>query len=619
MSIDYRDFKGEKKNDKPVINRWWTADEKDLANSIHEIVNNIATHDKGRHANYQLNAALYGNSEGISSSAFVQRSVSTNPNAVRNHIAFNVISSAIDTLTSKIAKNKPKALFLTGGGNYKVQRKAKKLTKFVEGIMYQEQAYDLGARCFRDACVYGSGIIHVYDKDGQVRYERVMPGELFTDPLDSMHGKPRQLHRVKAVDRYVLLEMFPEKREQILNANPAGKNLGFSEIASDLVLVIESWHLPSGKDATDGKHVWTISNDVLVNEAWEDEFFPFAIIQYNKPLQGLWGQSLAGQLKAIQLELNKIQWLISRSTHMAGSFKIWMKNDSAASKDHINNEIGSIIISETKPEYIVPNAVPPEYYQQQQTLKNQAFEMCGVSQLAASSLKPAGLDSGIALREFNDINTDRFTVTGQNYEQFYLDLARLTIWKARKIYQEDKKLSVKVPGSKWIQTVDWKDVQLEDDEFVLQAFPINSFPSDPAGRLSSITDYIKAGFLTQRAGRRLLDFPDLEMAEELSNAQEDYIHMVLEKIIDDGEYTPPDDADDLQCALELAGDYIAQGKRDGLEEDKLELLRTFKDQVVLLLSKASQPQPSSAGTGAPLANPTPTPQSDLIPNTVGAA
>src|SRR5437899_6152655 len=82
---------------------------------------------------------------------------------------------AIHNFRSYLAKNKPRPLFITAGGDYKIQRKAKKLTSFVEGVFFENEAYTLGVQAFRDACVLGDGIIHVYaDAKGRVRFERVL-------------------------------------------------------------------------------------------------------------------------------------------------------------------------------------------------------------------------------------------------------------------------------------------------------------------------------------------------------------------------------------------------------------------------------------------------------------
>ncbi len=217
---------------------------------------------------------------------------------------------------------------------------------------------------------------------------------------------------------------------------------------------------------------------------------------------------------------------------------------------------------------------------------------------------------------------------GQAYEQFHLDLARLSVDCAKDIFEDDKKLQVKVPGAKFIQTIDWKDVNLEDDEYVMKMFPVSSLPNEPAGRLQTIQEYAQAGYISPRAAKKLLDFPDIEQVDDLATAAEDYLNEIMDKIVDgDGgedTFTPPEPYDDLGLARELALQYYAQGKCNGLEEQKLDLLRKFMDQLDVLEQKAASamtPPPGSApgGAGAPQANPTPTPTSDLLPNAPGGA
>jgi len=83
-------------------------------------------------------------------------------------------------------------------------------------------------------------------------------------------------------------------------------------------------------------------------------------------------------------------------------------------------------------------------------------------------------------------------------------------------------------------------------------------------------------------------------------------------------FTPPEPFDDLQLGKELVLQYYAQGKCNGLEEDKLEMLRMFNDQVDILIQKALPPQQPPVGA-TPQANPMAPPQSDLVPNVPQAA
>ena len=137
--------------------------------------------------------------------------------------------------------------------------------------------------------------------------------------------------------------------------------------------------------------------------------------------------------------------------------------------------------------------------------------------------------------------------------------------------------------------------------------------------MQQIQEWVQAGWITPRTAKRIQDFPDLEAVEQLENAKEDYLHMVFEKILDDGEYTAPEPFDDLQMAKQLFLDYYAYAKCNGVEEDKLEMLRNFNEQVDLLIQKATPPSPTAPGSMSPQASPMAPPQSDLIQNTPQAA
>jgi hypothetical protein len=598
VSIDFRSFgaKG------PVTNlpdgqslRWWTLKSNtEIANSISGVLRFLKDHQTERVKQSVVGARLYGNMgmfglAGISYSAIASVSA-----GMRDRVTYNVIQSVIDTLQSKMAKNKPKPYFLTSGGNYKEQRKAKKLNQFVEGVFYENKAYEFGSNAFRDGCVWGDGIVHVFERNGRVCFERVVNTELFVDEIEAFDGNPRSMHRVKSIDRDILYDLFPNHHKDIEEAkegDQSSKNGNYPNVA-DMVEVRESWHLPSGPDAEDGLHIISLQDKVLFKEAWKHDFFPFARFKWCPKLYGYWAQGLAEQLQNIQMEINKLLWLVQRSFHMAGTFKVFLENGSKVVKEHLNNDIGIIINYTGKPPvFYVPQIVPPEIFQHLLTLKQSAYEQAGVSALNATSEKPAGLNSGKALREYDDINTDRFQTVGQAYQAFYLDLAKLAIATIKDISEDNKgSYEVTVPGKRFLKTIDWKDIDLEDDQYVMQCYPISSLPNDPEGRLQTIQEYVQAGWISPREGRRLMDFPDLDQVETLANAEEEYLMEVLDKIADDGDYTPPEPMDNLQMAMELGQWFYAVSKMQNADQDKQELLRTWIQQVAQLMQKAQQGQ-----------------------------
>lgn len=627
--MDYRNFGNSNQGSGDVgttFNRmWWKSGTNlELAQSIENIVTTIAQFDTRRQTQYQISTRLYGNSDLIGINGLSFTSKTSNQNAMRDRISYNVVQSAIDTVTAKIAKNRPKPLFLTKGGDFKLQRRAQKLTKFVEGTFYENNIRDLGPNAFRRGGVLGDGFVHVYARNGKVVYEIVPNREIFVDWLDGLMGHPRQMHRVKSVDRLVVADMFPGHRTAIMNAMETPTDLtGAYQNVADQIPVFESWHLPSGPDADDGLHVICIKDTVLFKEKWKHPRFPFARFRWSPRLEGYFSQGLAEQIQNIQLEINKLLWVIQRSMHLAGTFKIFVENSSKIVKEHLSNDIGAILsYTGQQPTYLTPPIVPPEIYSHLFTLKNAAFEQAGVSQLSASSQKPAGLNSGKALREYNDIESERFMTIGQEYENFHMDLATLSVMVGKEIAEQDPKFSINVPGKKFLETIKWKDVDLEEDQYAMRVFPVSSLPDDPQGRLQTIQEYIQAGMYSPRVGKKLLDFPDMEAVDDLEGAMEEHLLKVLEDIVEEGEYRAPEPDDDLNLAKQLVLEFIAKGKRDNLEQGRLDMLRTYNEQIDVLVQKSMPPPPPPMpglpppDGGVPQGVPMAPPPSDLMPMAV---
>jgi hypothetical protein len=627
MPIEFRDFTvgGERSGVPEKLpdnkeRRWWMLKGQDAADSISGTLNLIRDAQSFRATQWIVSARLYGNLAPTTLAGVSFSKIAAQQPALRDRISYNLVQSVVDTVVAKVTRNRPRPFFLTSGGDYRKQREAKKLNAFLEGVFYENSTQDIGKIVFRDASVWGDGFIHVFAKGDRVCHERVMSSEIFVDDVESLYGQPRQMHRVKQVDRQVLFDLFPENADMIGGAKPSRTEEAGRSIVADMITVRESWHLPSGPGADDGKHCITIDGAVLGEmEPWPHSFFPFARVQWSPRLYGYWGQGLAEQLQNIQLEINKLLWVIQRSMHLMGSFKVFIENGSKIVKEHLNNDVGSIInYTGTPPMYVTPPIVAPEVYAHLQTLINKGYEQAGVSQLAASSLKPEGLNSGRAIREYNDIQTDRLSVPSKSYEQMFMDVGRLSIEVVKMIAASDKGYQVRVPGKKSLAMIEWKDIKLNDEDYVMQCFPVSSLPNDPAGRLATIQEYAQAGFLTPRQARRLLDFPDLEQVESLANAEEEYLQSVFDRIVDDGDYTSPDPLDDLQLSKQLCLEYYAKGKFNNLREDRLELLRRYLEQIneieQAMMPPAPMPLPMPGATGEPIAPPMPMPASELVPN-----
>jgi hypothetical protein len=608
-------FKTKPDQENMMLSPWWEESNSDKSASM--CLTSAAYLKETQAYRYRqaaIFARLYGNQSLYSFAGSNISKMDQMQGLPQDRPTFNLVQSVTDTLVSRITQSRPQPVFLTDNSDYKQRNLAKKLNNFALGEFYHCKAYELGSIALRDSLVQGSGCIHIYETpDHRVGLERVLLTELLIDPNEAMYGEPRQLYRLKLVDRKVLEANFPEHRKKIEIAAKAtpDNSADASKSVSDLVMVVESWHLRSGKKARDGRHMLAISSGYLIDEEFTKDRFPFSFLHYAPRLLGFWAQGVAEQLMGTQMELNSILFTISRAIKLVGVPRVFQEEGSKVVAAHHSNEIGVIVkYRGIKPTYEVAPCNAPELYAERDKLIQYGYQQSGVSALQASSQKPQGLDSGEAIRTYDDISTDRFAILSRRYDNLYIDLAYQIIDLAKDIAKEQGSYSTVYPNKNGTREIDLPKAALVEDSFVIQCFTQSSLPKDPAGRLAKVTEMIQSGMITIQEGRRLLDYPDLEQVEKLANAAEERIFAALDDIIETGKYTPPDPFMDLQLATTLTTQYINLYIPAKLEESKAQKLRDFFQQVQTI-KQAAMPQPQPM----PTANPQAPPTSPLVPNT----
>ena len=608
---------------------WWkkTEDEHSMAQEIGATVKFIQNHQSNRVEQLTVSTRLYGQTSpyNLVGTAFTRaNSVTSQPQSQR--LSYNLCASVVDTLTAQIAKNKVIPTFITSGATWGMQKKAEQLSRFASGLFYEQKVNVKKVYMFRDGAIWGDGILSVFrTEDNRVGIERVLPHELLVDVVEASVTDPKQLHRVKIVDRNVLATMFPDLAEEIMKAQPTTpQDLGIDKTAADLITVVESWHLKSGLDAEDGLHVISLpdSNQILFKEEYDKDYFPFVIFQYNKRPIGYWGQGVCERLQNLQGEINRTMITIQKCHWLFAGTKVYLPNGSKVATQHINNEPGAIIQGDAPPQYMTPPALQAEMYQWVETLKSYGYQQEGISEMQSASLIPQGVKSGAAMRTYDQIAENRQLFIGQRMEEAELEIIRQAIEVVRDIYKDTGSYKVQYPDSNFIETIDWADVNLERDEYYLKAFPTSELPEEPAARLETIQEYMAAGLFSPRVGKRLMMTEDIQMQVELDDAAEELIFKTIEEILYEGKKCTgprrPTGEWDLQAAAQIALQYLAFAQVKNCPPARIQELRKFKAYVDEALQLLVPPQPPvqqvQPGVSMPQANPAPTPVSNAVPN-----
>lgn len=586
--------------------RWWLAPVGEAHGVVLHVVKSIRQDQEAEKIADVLHESLYGNMPRL---GFGMGPASRKSALGASRLSLNVVRNMVGAVTSKIAaKNKPKPTFLTEEGNYEQRDKAEKLEKFVGGVFYESGVYAELTKCFRDACVHGTSFLKIYPSEGRVEVARVSKPEMVVDPDEARYGTPQNLYERRYYDTLKLIEMATEWHEgseeelavkvAAIEAAANARDPDDIEYAyratADQVLVTEAYHLGPTKKKP-GRHVVCIEGASLLDEPWDGPF-PYAVLRWTEATEGYFGVGLAEELMGIQAEINKLLQQIQRGHHLITGH--WMVEKSSQTVTAtINNDLGAIVkYAGLAPTYQAPAIIAPEVYQHLWQLYAKAFEIAGISQLNATGQKPAGLDSGAAQRAYQDIQTERFLEVGQAYEEFVIEAARLVVRCAKKIGGSYRVRSV---GKSEIHIVDWSEIDLDEDLYVIRVYPTSLLPSTPAGRLAWAQDMMNSGVMPPEDVLDVVDFPDTEQYAKRRNASRRVIERNISHMIRKGEFVSPEPFDNHKLALRIVNEAYHEARLDGVPEDRLELLRRYMADTQDFIG-SEQPMPGPAPVMPPM-------------------
>jgi hypothetical protein len=307
---------------------------------------------------------------------------------------------------------------------------------------------------------------------------------------------------------------------------------------------------------------------------------------------------VAELLAGIQVEMNRLVRSISEQLRRKGRGRIFYPKNSV-NPEHLDNSIAPAIPYTGGVPPTVENspAVSQDEFMQVDRLYQRAFQIVGMSELSAQSKKPSGLDAAVALREFNDIETERFAFFVMAYERVFMDFAELSLDLIRE--SGGKGYKVKLPNKRFMVELDFKDIGLEKDDYVIQMYSSSSLPSTPGARLQRVEELRQGGYIDMAAAKRLLDFPDVDSEMSLQNAAADDVDASLSMILDQATPEMPvlEPYQDLDLVIQRGTVHYLYAKHHGCDEERLDMLRQYIDLAAAqkLEMMAPPPEPPPPG------------------------
>lgn len=578
---------------------WWqTDDPTKYHEKLFRHVRNVEDAQSEIHKFNVFHARLY-NGRDLIGTGWVQRNPRNDLISRRANNTENVIQNAIDTMTGQVARTESRPVFMTDEGDFSHKRRARHLQWFMAGEFQRSKFHLNKVALVRDALVFGTGVLKPFidPYENKVKLDKPCIDEIVVDEEEAINGRPHQVHHRKLVNRFALLETWmnhpsidKEDKARIEKAiKESGKDGGryarYRHTRADQVVVIETHKLPSYPGAGDGVHTIVTEKGTLWHRKWEFDWFPYCFYRWSPPLAGFYGIGGVEMTCGMQLRLNRTDKKIELSHDLLAVPRVFTNDKRIAAK--FTDKIGQVIYApKGEPTFFTPQAMPAEVYRYRARQRERIFDRLGISLSVATSKKPVGLDSAPAQREHQDIISQRHVIEQQRLDDVPSDLAMKWIEFAKMVHGRKKYVSV-FRGEHSTRRINWADVNMDRDSYVIKVETASILSSTPAGRVQTVTELSQAGLLSQDEARDLLNHPDLKSIDSQKNAARRREEQLIEKALD-GELVTPTPFTALDIAFRMWHDAVLKAELDGAPEEILEPMRRYIEQVDFLRSKMAE-------------------------------
>ena len=440
---------------------------------------------------------------------FYQRGTFSTSDDTTSAIQENIIASCIETLCSKIASQKVRPFFNTVNGTFKEMQIAKQAQVFFDMLYEENNVNKIITDAFRNACVFDKGIVKISD-DGITNR---LPWNVFFDPREVTYNQIT----------YVA-EKLPKTPGRILELKygiKADRNLDYT--VYEYYDVIE--HI---------KAVYVQELNKVVTHEYKPNIIPYLEIHYTNPIKGDTSQSVVDQLYGIQTQIDELLAVMKDSIAVNPGMTLLVPRSSNIKTNMLSNRTGQIIQYDPIPgqttspvTYATNDIISPQFVQLLDKLKNDAYEIVGISQLSATSQKPSGLNSGIALNTMEDIESSRFETQLNSVVRLYVDVAKACL----DIFPPDIDI---LPDDLNRANIKWKDIVEARNNMKIQFSAAESLSKDPSEKLKQLVALSQAGVIPQSHIATLMELPDLQSGYNLANNAFNSVYTFIDNVLVSG-------------------------------------------------------------------------------------
>ncbi len=485
-------------------------------------------------------------------------------NSYTSTINENVIQSAIDALVSQLAAKNAIPFFTTIDGTFEQQQIAKQTEQYFSSLYDEQNVTGTITDAFRDACIFGNGFVYINPLMKKI--QKALPWQVMYRPSEDTYGN---ITRVFYERKWYPTSLLPFETKN------KGEYVTYGEYY----------------DTVNNVKAYLINNEIVKVEDYPSGVIPFIQIKYQNPVYGKDACSVVDMLYGIQMKIHEIYKTVGAAIDKNPAQTFIVPQGSDVKVTQLNNSVGQVLSYKpiegvTNPVMsVTPDFIANQYIETVQMLKNDAYELVGISKLSAQSVKPTGVDSGRAMKTLNDIESERFEVQFKAIIRAYCDVARVFI---KVMNPEDLIL----PEDRNRLLIKWASVQDIYSKMKVQFSSMDSLSKDPTQRASEIDMLVARGVIPQSKASLYYEMPDSESAYSYANVSMNAVLSIINQAITRDDYEiPPYIPLDLLCneiTTTMLSLKSCENEQNSIDLKKLETL--YKEALKMKNAIDSQAQ-----------------------------
>lgn len=554
-----------------TINRWQQAEKGEVHLKLWPIIEALAMQASQRQEGWRKFERIYGHPYWMDNDPVGAKRQD-------RRMRVNRCRLHVETYVSRWMKSRVLPMVVVKGGDFGLQQKARKHNALLEGAFEALGVFDNDPKWCRDASIFGTAFAYVGEDGKNPIVMRCDPYSVLIDDLEWREGSGKTIHWVRLRPKDELIAEFPEYTKEIEGA----ASDDFPHVARQVRIlsarqicpVVYSWSLGVGdpdEGGFKGRHVVTINGATLIDEEYDEDDLPFAIMTRTAPMECIWGEPLMADLAPVQETLDRYLKRVDESLWLSNVVRLLVRKGSKLNEQKLVNLPATILeVEDPNTDIRSHNAeISPQLMQFVEFGLKSLQELGRANVMSTTGDMPKNIRAYSAMKLLEDTDMEGLREGLRSRDSFYVRIGQLLV----RAFERLGGYKLMVRSGKKAEQLNYRKIRMPANSYTWTVMPTAFLAKTAEGRMDQAEWLVDQGLLPKDRIAHFIDFPDLESETTMAMAQYDAIADRIQKIMDDGEYMSPHPFLNLKLLRKMVGDAIARAEVDNAPEERIELLR----------------------------------------------